>query len=183
MTELLRFDDMNASNTKFIVLRGPSGSGKSSIAREVRLAQAELMVLIGQDHFRRVVLKEKDVPNGLNAELIKRTLLFAFEHSYHVILEGIFVADRYRNMFQEILCEHPDNNFFFYLDVPFGETLRRHQFKPNKDEFGEKEMRSWYMEKDLLGFVQEVLIPATNSIEETVETLTTTCNLVKKKTT
>lgn len=171
---------MNSFQPKLIVLRGPSGSGKSSTAKAVRLAQTEDVALIEQDHFRRVVLKEKDIPNGINAELIKQTVLFAFRHSYHVILEGIFDAVKYHQMFQEILVEHPSNNFFFYFDISLEETLRRHQFKPNKHEFGEKEMRDWYKEKDLLGLVQEALIFETNTLEQTVDSLICTCGLTKK---
>ena len=44
---------MNLIDTKLIVLRGPSGSGKSSAAKSARLAQTELMALIEQDHFRQ----------------------------------------------------------------------------------------------------------------------------------
>ena len=106
---------MNTKETKLIVLRGPSGSGKSTTAKALRLAQTEKMALIEQDHFRRVVLKEKDIPNGLNADLIRRTAIFALEHSYHVILGGIFDAERYSNMLQELLEIHPTNNYFFLL--------------------------------------------------------------------
>lgn len=109
---------MDRPETKLIVLRGPSGSGKSSIAKMVRLAQQEKMALIEQDHFRRIVLKEKDVPNGLNAELIKQTIFFALEHSYHVLLEGIFYTENYGRMFEEILSAHPNNNYFFTLIFP-----------------------------------------------------------------
>lgn len=171
---------MNVIDTKLIVLRGPSGSGKSSTAKELRLAQTEKMALIEQDHFRRIVLKEKDVPNGLNADLIKQTVLFGLEHSFHVIMEGIFHSGRYIDMFQEILKKHPSNNYFFYFDIPFEETLRRHKFKPNKHEFDEKEMRDWYKEKDLLNFVQETLIPETSSVEQTIDTLISVCGLTRK---
>jgi len=168
------------NDTKLIVLRGPSGSGKSSTAKALRKAQTEKIALIEQDHFRRIVLEENDIINGLNRELIQQTALFALEHSYHVILEGIFNATRYHQMFEEILAKHPTNNYFFYFDISFEETLRRHQFKPNKNEFSEKEMRDWYKEKDLLTLVQETLIPETNSMEETVNTLISMCSLTKK---
>ena len=171
---------MNVIDTKLIVLRGPSGSGKSSTAKMLRIAQTEKMALVEQDHVRRIVLKEKDIPNGINMELMKQTVLFAFQYSYHVILEGIFDAGRYQMMFREILREHPANNFFFYFDISLEETLRRHQFKPNKDDFGETEMRSWYKDKDFLTFVQEVILPETSSVQQTIETLLSTCDLTRQ---
>lgn len=36
----------------------------------------------------------------------------------------------------------------YYFDLPFEETLRRHQTKDKRTEFGEEEMRRWWNEKD-----------------------------------
>lgn len=166
------------TDTKLIVLRGPSGSGKSTTAKALRLAQTESMAVIEQDYVRRIVLKEKDVPNGLNAELIKQMVFFAFSHAYHVVLEGIFDAERYEKMFQDIVKGHPSNNYFYYFDIPFEVTLERHQGKPNKHEFGEKEMRAWYKPKDFLVCAQEVLIPELNTLQQTVEMIVADVGLI-----
>lgn len=48
-------------------------------------------------------------------------------------------------------------------------TLIRHQSKPNCNEFGENEMRSWWRDRDLIGTIPETCIPETMSLEETVE--------------
>lgn len=116
------------------------------------------MAYVEQDYLRRIVLKEKDIVGGFNRELIKETVIFLLENQYDVILEGIFDKGRYEKMFQEITGVHPSGNFFFYFDISLEETLKRHNTKPNKDDFGEKEMRSWYKDKDLLEFVQENVI-------------------------
>lgn len=155
--------------TKLIVLRGPSGSGKSSTGKLVRAMLQQPTALIEQDYFRRVVLKEKDIAGGLNIELIKRTVLFALENLYDVILEGIFDSERYEEMFKEIIRQHPRNTFFFYFDISFNETLRRHQEKPNKNDFGEADMRRWYKDRDFLKCVQEVVILEANSLDDTVD--------------
>lgn len=170
---------MSEENTKLIVLRGPSGSGKSTIAKAVRATQARPMAVIEQDYLRRILLKEKDVPNGLNIELIKKTTLFLLDSSYDVIMEGIFDKKRYSKMFKEITEQHPTNNYFFYFDISLEETLRRHQYKPNQDDFGEREMRNWYKEKDFLNFVNEVIIPEEFSLEETVERIAIGASLVR----
>ena len=154
---------------KLIVLRGPSGSGKSSAATLLRSYFDKPTALVGQDHLRRIILKEKDIPNGNNHDLIKQVVFFALDRGYNVILEGIFDAERYEHMFEEILEQHPDDNYFFYFDVSLGETLRRHQTKPNKDDFGEKEIRQWFKEKDFLKCVDEVTIPELDSLEAVVE--------------
>lgn len=157
------------NNTKLIVLRGPSGSGKSSAALAIRNTQIKPMALIQQDYLRRILLKEKDILNGLNIQLIQQTTLFALDHGYNVIMEGIFDKSRYSQMFEELLKVHPDNNYFFYFDVSLKETLKRHQSKPNKGEFGEKEMKEWYRKKDFLDGRTELAIPESYTLEEIVE--------------
>jgi shikimate kinase len=154
---------------KLLVLRGPSGSGKSTIARQVRLLQDFPTALIEQDYVRRILFREKDVKDGVNIKLIEKVTLFALENSYNVILEGIFNRSRYGEMFEHLIAAHPENNHFFYFNISFEETLRRHNTKPNKDEFGEKEMREWYKEKDLLGFVEERIISEASTQQEVLE--------------
>ncbi len=154
---------------KLIVIRGPSGSGKSTASVLLRSRLDTPTALIGQDYLRRIVLKEPDVPNGDNHDLIKQVVLFALDRGYTVILEGIFDAERYEHMFEEILEQHPNDNAFFYLDVSLMETLCRHETKPDKHAFGETEMRQWFKSKDLLDCQSEIVIPELNSVEVLVD--------------
>lgn len=158
--------------TNLIILRGPSGSGKSTIARAIQIGQnnqGKQTAYIEQDYFRRIVLNEKDIVDGFNVRLIEETVLFLLKNKYDVIMEGIFDTRRYEKMFEEITNFHPSENFFFYFDISLDETIRRHNTKPNKDEFGEKELRAWYREKDQLSFIREKIIPEKNSAEETIK--------------
>jgi hypothetical protein len=45
--------------------------------------------------------------------------------------------------------------FAYYYDIPFEETLRRHETKDKRFEFGEAEMRRWWNEKDYIGIIPE----------------------------
>lgn len=56
----------------------------------------------------------------------------------------------------------------FYLDVPFAETLRRHAGRPQVVEFGEAEMRRWYVERDFLPHVAETVIGEDETLERIV---------------
>lgn len=169
---------MMSNGTKLIVLRGPSGSGKSAVAKAVRATQGHAMALVEQDYLRRILLKEKDIPGGVNIELIKRTAIFVLENSYNVIMEGIFDASRYEEMFDELLALHPENNFCFYFDISLEETLRRHKYKPNKNDFGEAEMRSWYKKEDFLPCLNEVVIPESNTLDESIRFISEKCGLI-----
>lgn len=156
-------------DTKLIILRGPSGSGKSTVAKEVRARAQTKTALIEQDYLRRIVLKEKEVADGANIELIFTVAKLALEHGYNVILEGILSKKRYATMIEQLLKIHPKNNHIYYFDISFEETLKRHITKPNSHEFGEKEMRDWYTPKDLLGVRSEQIIPETFGLEQTIE--------------
>lgn len=103
-----------------IVLRGNAASGKTTLARELQLAMGRGTANIGQDHFRRVVPRERDVPNGDNIELIAATAQHCLAAGYHVILEGIFVSEHYGTMLGSLLEAHQGTTHVIYLDVPAG---------------------------------------------------------------
>jgi predicted kinase len=154
--------------SKLVVLRGNSGSGKSTVAKMLHKEAKHKTALIEQDYLRRNILKEKESEGSDNIALIQQTVEFALSHGYDVILEGILYFPRYKNMLKHFVEICPDN-YFYYFDVGLEETLRRHITKPNADQFGEKEIREWYKPHDTTGFRSEHMIPETFTIKETIE--------------
>ena len=145
-----------------IVIRGNSGSGKTTTAKLLREKAIEKnerkkIAVIEQDYLRRTVLKEKELEGDDNIDLIKQTVLFALSHGYRVILEGILRSDRYGKMLKELI-EASDEAYVYYFELPFEETLHRHSFKANSHEFGKKEMKQWFVSKDVLGVADEAII-------------------------
>ena len=59
----------------------------------------------------------------------------------------------------------------FYFNIPFEETLKRHKTKVEANEFGEKEMRQWWLEKDLLEAIPETMIEKELGLNEIVEVI------------
>jgi adenylylsulfate kinase-like enzyme len=156
-----------------IIIRGNSGSGKSTLARELRLQMMEKGIntaLVEQDYFRRIVLKEKERKNGDNIALIKQTVLFALKRRYSVVLEGILSFSRYGTTLEE-LRKYSEQTFVYYMDIPFEETLRRHNTKPNAHEFGEKEMKEWWRERDVTNFPEEKIIRANDTLEQSIQSI------------
>ncbi len=151
-----------------IVLRGNSASGKSSVAAEIRSRHGYGIAIVGQDNLRRIVLREKDVPHGANIGLIDMVARYALDHGFHAVVEGIFQSDRYGDMVTALAEDHRGRSYFYYLDVPFEETLVRHASKPQASEYGRAEMRTWYRELDLLPGGIEIVIPATSSLDASV---------------
>jgi predicted kinase len=155
---------------KLIVLRGNSGSGKSTVAKKIRELSARKTAIVEQDYLRRIVLKEDTRPNGDNIKLIQLVTEFALQHGYDVILEGIMNFTKHGHLLRE-LANHWPEHYFFYFDIPLEETFKRHAMKPNAHEFGNEEMTEWYHPKDFTGFAGEITIPESSSFDETVQTI------------
>lgn len=133
---------------KLITLRGNSGSGKTTIARALQEKFGKNTMLLSQDVIRRDILKTNDgAGTRANAVLI---MLLEYSHAHNelVILEGILNSRWYTPLFDAAKALYGENICAYYFDLPFEETLRRHQTKDKRTEFGEKEMRSWWNEKD-----------------------------------
>jgi hypothetical protein len=126
------------------------------------------VAIVSQDLIRRIVLKERDTPNGATIGLIDLTARHALAHGFHAIVEGILYADHYGEMLRGLYRDYPDRAHFYYFDVSFEESLRRHATKPNAHEFGEREMGEWFRPRDLLPGVPETVIPEMSTLDETV---------------
>jgi predicted kinase len=158
----------SAWSARLIVIRGNSASGKSAVAAEIRRRHGRGLAIVGQDNLRRQVLRERDVPGAANIDLIDLTARFALDRGFHVIVEGILYADRYGAMLTALIADRAGAALAYYLDVPWAETLRRHASKPQATEYGEREMRAWYRERDLLPGGLEQVIPDGSALDETV---------------
>ena len=112
---------------KLIVIRGNSGSGKSSVAIGIRnkVKGAKKIAIIEQDYFRRFILKEREAESDNNIKLIEKIVKITLDMGYDVILEGILYSKRYGEMIKKIK-ESVDDFHIYYLDIPFEETLKRH---------------------------------------------------------
>lgn len=152
----------NKRMSKLIIIRGNSGSGKSTIAKELQeKIQSHFSggtdggtMLIPQDMIRREILRTKDGAKNPSIQLIKNLALYGHSIGYDVIIEGILVRKHYGTMLNEVAALF-DKVYAYYLDISFEETLRRHAAKPNSHQFGEDLMREWYAEKDSLGLMNE----------------------------
>jgi predicted kinase len=154
--------------SKLIILRGNSASGKSSVAHELQIQLGYGTALIEQDYIRRKLLRERDRPNQPNIELIALNVLYSLEHCDVVILEGILSNDHYSHMLAGLLSKHPDH-YVYYFDISLEETLRRHATKPVANEYGEEQMRKWYLPYDVLRVKNEQIIDETLTLEQIVE--------------
>lgn len=141
-----------------IILRGNSGSGKSSAAKRLQEKLGYETMLIPQDVVRREILRTRDLPENPAIQLIAMMATYGIDIGYDIIIEGILTEERYGAMLRQLISTFKGNVYVYYFDISFSETLRRHNKKPNKHEFGEEEMRRWWVEKDYLHYSNEQFI-------------------------
>lgn len=160
---------VGTAETRLVLVRGNSASGKSAVAAGVRERFGRGLALVAQDNLRRIVLREHDRPGGANIGLIDTVARYSLDAGYHVVLEGILYADRYGQMLQELRADHRGRTHCYYLDVPFLETLARHATKPIAGEVDESQLREWYRPLDLLHGSIETVIDADSTLARTVD--------------
>ena len=170
---------IGSQGTRLIVVRGNSGSGKSTVAAMLREAYGRGLAWVSQDLVRRIILKENDRPGGVNIGLIDQIARHCLDQGYHVVLDGILYADRYEQMLAGLHREHLGISCFYYLDVSIEETLRRHAMRPQASEFGPGDMRGWYRPRDLLAAVPEHVIPETSTAQETADVILAETQLLR----
>ena len=81
-------------------------------------------------------------------------LEYGYHHCSYTILEGILNAKWYADLFKEAQELFDSQIYAYYFDIPFEETVKRHQTR-HEYSFGEEKMRSWWNEKDYIGFISE----------------------------
>ncbi|PTI40655.1 hypothetical protein BU056_06500 [Staphylococcus succinus] len=153
--------------TKFIIIRGNSGSGKTVIARNLRNVVEGHVLLVEQDMVRRHMLNVCDKPNNTAIQLIKTIILYGFIHCDYVILEGILNKKKYGDMLNGLIEYEGVETYAYYFDLPFKETVRRHLMKKDTD-FGEEKMAKWFVANDFLGLEHEKTITSEMSIEDMI---------------
>ncbi|RAS24846.1 protein-L-isoaspartate(D-aspartate) O-methyltransferase/D-alanyl-D-alanine dipeptidase [Streptomyces avidinii] len=158
-------------DTRLVVIRGNSASGKSSVAQGLRDHYGRGVAIVGQDVIRRNVLREHDTTGGANITLLGRIARHALDAGFHVVLEGILYADRYRHMITSLVRDHRGVSACYYLDVPLETTLARHASKADAaylEQVTDTHLTSWYRELDLLPGGLETVIPADSTLQDTV---------------
>jgi predicted kinase len=156
-----------------VVLRGNSGSGKTTIAREVRRRYGRGCSLIEQDQLRRVVLREhgSDSTPTIAPGFIVAVVRAALAEGYHVVLEGILHTTQYAEPLRRLIGEHPGPVAVFWMHVSFDETVRRHRQRAEPIAVTAQQMAGWYRELDLLGVPGEQVIGEQSGFEQTVMTI------------
>lgn len=151
---------------KLIILRGNAGSGKSTVAAQLRASATRPTAVIEQDYYRHQLLSPWDEKaSSLRSQLMVRDVRFLLAEGCTVIVEGVLPSKWFRAVYEEIGAK---DSYVYYFDIPFEETVRRHASRGKVVDFGEEVLRSWWQENDVLGVAGERRIDQESSIDDTV---------------
>jgi predicted kinase len=167
---------VGSGSTRLVVLRGESGSGKSSLAAGLRAARPEgTVAVVSQDLLRREVLGGGASSHDPAVGLIDLTVRHALEHGFDVVLEGILGASRHGGMLRRLASDHRGRTRCYLYDLTFEETLRRHRARPQAADFGETEMRAWWSGFQPVPGLDEAVIGVDVSLDATVARILRDC--------
>lgn len=88
---------------KLIMIRGNSGSGKSSVAKALQRKFGRNTLMIPQDIVRREMLWAHDGPNTAAVPLLISLVEYGYANSEITILEGILNATWYQPLFEQAI--------------------------------------------------------------------------------
>lgn len=155
--------------SKIILIRGNSGSGKTSVAKILQSKLGEGTFLISQDTVRREMLMVKDKKGNEAVSLLCELVKYGRENCEIVILEGILNSEIYYELFQTVKNEYNSNIFAYYYDLPFEETVLRHKTSLKVYDFNEDDMKKWWKDKDYIGFIKEKILTKNLNMESIVK--------------
>lgn len=155
--------------TKLIVLRGNSASGKTTIAKRLQDHFGRGTLMVSQDVVRRDMLQVQDRDGNLSTELIRQITEYGKGKCPIVILEGIFMKQRYEGLLLDLIRFYNGEAFVYYFDLPFEKTLERHNTRSQSEDFGEESLKKWWTPKDDLGVAGEQLLTEEMSEQAIVE--------------
>lgn len=141
----------NNMDSKLIIIRGNSGSGKTTTAMSLQNHLGHGTLLVSQDAVRRDMLMVKDREGNLSIDLIRQIAEYGKGKYEFVIVEGILNKNRYGEMLNHLIQFYNQKAYTYYYDLSFEETVKRHNSRSKKFEFGEASLRAWWNANEYLG--------------------------------
>src|SRR5215471_20662056 len=148
--------------TKLIIIRGPSGVGKSTVAKALMKRTKRPTVLVDLDHYRFSFVNPPNHDHDLEYEMSGSDALIGLKLGFDVLFDGNFTATAHDPFLEKLFSAHPEENYLFYLDASLNETLKRHATKSHP-RISPDEMKEVYQYASPTGHEKEVIIPESSS--------------------
>ncbi|MCT1905066.1 kinase [Oceanobacillus sojae] len=155
--------------SKLIIIRGNSGSGKTTTSKKLQNYLGHGTLLVSQDVVRREMLKVQDREGNLSIDLIRQIAEYGKDKCEFVIVEGILYESHYGEMLRHLIRFYHQETFTYYFDLSFEETVARHNNRSKKMEFGEESLQAWWKPNDYLDVEEETLLTNDMSQDDVME--------------
>lgn len=163
--------------SKLIIIRGNSGSGKTTTAKCLQNHFGHGTLLVSQDTVRREMLKIHDREGNLSIDLISQIAEYGRDKCEFVIVEGILYKNHYGEMLNNLIQFYNQKVYTYYFDISFEETVIRHNSRSKRIEFGEDSLRDWWIPNDYLGVDRETLLTNDMSQNDVLKLILNQLNL------
>ncbi len=169
---------------QLIIIRGPAGSGKSSVAKELHETATQKTALLPLDVFKVNIAKEQEGALQITAEIIEHAAKKFLAADYTVILEGMFNMEReyYKNLFKELFNYNQGINRLYFLEISLEESIKRNQARSKNRIIDKDAMRQWYPWAQKTGYSEEETIDVeAASLQEVINRIAEECHLTLDK--
>ena len=108
--------------SKLIIIRGNSRSGKTTTAKNLQSHLGRGTLLVSQDTIRREMLKVHDRDGNLSIDLIQQIAEYGKNNCEFVIVEGILYKHRYGEMLYNLIEFFNQKTHTYYFDLSFNQN-------------------------------------------------------------
>ena len=169
---------MEFANKKLIIIRGPSGTGKSTVSKAVvgcirSLINNPCCAIIDQDYFLNTIPGNQAFCKELCADMILQCAIACRNKGYDVVLEGILNVVYYSDLFRNLMDVFGvENVTFYYLDISLEESQQRHLLRDKAKDFTADRMVNWYKSASPTNYTNEIIInSSTSSVLESTQVI------------
>lgn len=165
---------------QLIIIRGPAGSGKSSVAKELHETATQKTALLPLDVIKVDFAKEQEGALQITADIIEHAAKKFLAADYTVILEGMFNVEReyYKNLLKELFDYNQGINHLYFLEMSLKESIKRNQARPKNRVIDEDAIRQWHSRAQKTGYSEEKTIDVeTTSLHGVVNYIAGECHL------
>lgn len=159
-------------SSKLVIIRGPAGSGKSTVSQMVQekiSSSGAPIALLEQDYYRERIILPKQGTRELRNKKMYADAMFLLSEGCHVIIEGSIDSSHHKTHIDSLVKEHPEGNSLFYFDLSLEETIRRDMERREVNDERINVLKSWYKKYSPIGYDFEHRITADMKKEDIVK--------------